>query len=60
MKKKERVSLIEMYETIVPSEPSSMANFSKWEKIGDVYKQFSIYDSRKYDTMSSTNIIIKK
>lgn len=39
---------------------STNFDFSKWEKTGDVYKQFSIYDTSKYETISSSNIIINK
>lgn len=32
-------------------------NFSKWEKVGDVYKQYSIYDTSKYETKLSSSTI---
>lgn len=31
---------------------SANYDYSKWEKVGDVYKQFSIYDTSKYESMS--------
>lgn len=41
------VPLEDMYKkmmcTLTPTNP----DFSKWEKIGDVYKQYSIYDTSK-------------
>ena len=40
--------------------PSANYDYSKWEKVGDVYKQFSIYDTSKYESMSSSNIILNK
>jgi hypothetical protein len=30
----------------------------KWEKEGDFYKQFSLYDTNKYDTSTSYSVII--
>ena len=39
---------------------SANYDYSKWEKVGDVYKQFSIYDTSKYESMSSSNIILNK
>lgn len=43
------VPLEDMYKkmmcTLTPTNP----DFSKWEKIGDVYKQYSIYDTSKYE-----------
>lgn len=53
-------SLEDMYKKMISTLPSLNLDFSKWEKTGDVYKQFSIYDTSKYETMSSSNTIIKK
>ena len=39
---------------------SANYDYSKWEKVGDVYKQFSIYDTSKYESISSSNIILNK
>ena len=37
-----------------------MSGFSnqKWEKRGDFYEQFSLYDTSMYDTSTSSNVII--
>lgn len=53
------ISLEDMYKKMMSTLPSFNLDFSKWEKTGDVYKQFSIYDTSKYETMSSSNTIIK-
>ena len=54
------VPLEDMYKkmmcTLTPTNP----DFSKWEKIGDVYKQCSIYDTSKYETILSSSTIINK
>ena len=54
------VPLEDMYKkmmcTLTPTNP----DFSKWEKIGDVYKQYSIYDISKYETILSSSTIINK
>ena len=54
------ISLEDMYKKMMSTLPSLNLDFSKWEKTGDVYKQFSIYDTSKYETMSSSNTIINK
>ena len=58
--KDKKISLEDMYKKMMSTLPSLNLDFSKWEKTGDVYKQFSIYDTSKYETMSSSNTIIKK
>lgn len=55
-----KISLEDMYKKMMNTLPSLSLDFSKWEKTGDMYKQFSIYDTSKYETMSSSNTIIKK
>ena len=55
-----KISLEDMYKKMMSILPSLNLDFSKWEKTGDMYKQFSIYDTSKYETMSSSNTIIKK
>lgn len=54
------VPLEDMYKkmmcTLTPTNP----DFSKWEKIGDVYKQYSIYDTSKYETILYSSTIINK
>ena len=37
------ISLEDMYKKMMSTLPSLNLDFSKWEKTGDVYKQFSIY-----------------
>lgn len=57
-KDKSNISLEDMYKKMMGTLSSTNFDFSKWEKTGDVYKQFSIYDTSKYETISSSNIII--
>lgn len=59
-KDKSNISLVDVYKKMMSTLPSSNLDFSKWEKTGDVYKQFSIYDTSKYETISSSNILINK
>lgn len=59
-KDKSNISLEDMYKKMMGTLSSTNFDFSKWEKTGDVYKQFSIYDTSKYETISSSNIIINK
>lgn len=59
-KDKSNTSLVDVYKKMMSTLPSSNLDFSKWEKTGDVYKQFSIYDTSKYETISSSNILINK
>ena len=54
------ISLEDMYKKMMSTLPSPNLDFSKWEMTGDVYKQFSIYDTSKYETMSSSNTITNK
>lgn len=53
-------SLEDMYKKMMYTQSSVNYDFSKWEKTGDVYKQYSIYDTSKYETMLSSSTIIKK
>lgn len=55
-----KISLEDMYKKMMSTLPSLNHDFSKWEKTGDVYKQFSIYDTSKYETMASANTVINK
>lgn len=59
-KDKNNISLEDVYKKMMGTLSSSNLDFSKWEKTGDVYKQFSIYDTSKYETISSSNIINNK
>ena len=59
-KDKNNISLEDVYKKMMGTLSSSNLDFSKWEKIGDVYKQFSIYDTSKFETISSSNIINNK
>lgn len=54
------VSLEDMYKKMMYTLTSTNPDFSKWEKIGDVYKQYSIYDTSKYESKSSSSIILNK
>lgn len=54
------ISLEDMYKNMMSTLSSANYDYSKWEKVGDVYKQFSIYDTSKYESMSSSNIILDK
>lgn len=58
--KKESLSLEEMYEKMMNTLPPQILDFSRWEKVGEMYKQYSIYDASKYETKLSSSIIIKK
>lgn len=59
-KNNKRVSLEDMYNKMMHTQSSVNYDFSKWEKTGDVYKQFSIYDTSKYETILSSSTIINK
>lgn len=50
-------SLEDMYKKMMCTQTSINHNFSKWEKVGDVYKQYSIYDTSKYETKLSSSTI---
>lgn len=54
------VSLEDMYKKMMCTLTSTNSDFSKWEKIGDIYKQYSIYDTSKYETILSSSTIINK
>ena len=45
-------SLEDMYKKMMSTLSSANYDYSKWEKTGDVYKQFSIYDTSKYESIS--------
>ena len=53
-------SLEDMYKKMMSALSSANYDYSKWEKVGDVYKQFSIYDTSKYESISSSSIILNK
>ena len=59
-KNNKSVSLEDMYKKMMHTKSSVNYDFSKWEKTGDVYKQFSIYDTSKYETVLSSSTIINK
>ena len=54
------ISLEDMYKKMMSTLSSANYDYSKWEKVGGVYKQFSIYDASKYESMLSSNIILNK
>lgn len=59
-KNNKRVSLEDIYNKMMHTQSSVNYDFSKWEKTGDVYRQFSIYDTSKYETILSSSTIINK
>jgi hypothetical protein len=59
-KNDKHMSLEDMYKIMMGTLSSANQDFSKWEKVGDVYKQFTIYDTSKYESISSSNIILNK
>lgn len=54
------VSLENKYKEMMSTFYPIHQDFSKWEKVGDRYKQFSIYDTSKYESISSLNVIFNK
>ena len=44
------------YNDMMKNLPAYAGQFSSWEKVGDLYKKFSIYDYSIYETQLSTNI----
>lgn len=54
------IPLEDIYKKIMSTQSSVNYDFSKWEKTGDVYKQYSIYDTSKYETILSSSTIINK
>lgn len=59
-KNNKNVSLEDMYKNLMHTQYSLNYDFSKWEKTGEVYKQFSIYDTSKYETILSSSTILNK
>lgn len=58
---KKEVSLVTQYEEIMKDGNISFSSDSgiitgKWEKSGDLYKKFSIYDYSKYTTATKASI----
>lgn len=58
---KKDVSLVTQYEEIMKDSNISFSSDSgiitgKWEKSGDLYKKFSIYDYSKYTTATKASI----
>lgn len=58
---KKEVSLVTQYEEIMKDGNTSFSSDSgiitgKWEKSGDLYKKFSIYDYSKYTTATKASI----
>ena len=53
-------SLEDMYKKMMSTLSSTHNSFSTWEKTGEVYKQFSIYDTSKYESSSCSSIILNK
>lgn len=50
-------SLAEKYNAIMTGSSDSVTKFSTWEKVGDVFKQFSLYDDSKYETYVTSQIM---
>lgn len=59
-KNDKHISLEDVHKKMMSTLSSVNYDYYKWEKVGDVYKQFSIYDTSKYESMSSSNIILNK
>lgn len=59
-KNNKSVALEDMYKEMMHTQSSVNCDFSKWGKSGEVYKQFSIYDTSKYETILSSSTIINK
>lgn len=51
-------SLEELYYQIFNNHPIGRMD-SLWEKTGDNYKQFSLYDESGYETCLSSSIVVK-
>jgi len=58
--KDKRISLEDEHKKMMGALSSTNHTFSKWEKVGDVYKRFSIYDTSKYESKTSASIIHNK
>ena len=54
------LSLEDMYNEMTSLLSSKSYDFSKWEKEGDLYRQFSIYDTSQYESKLSSSIILNK
>lgn len=54
------LSLEDMYNEMMSLLSSKSYDFSKWEKEGDLYRQFSIYDTSQYESKLSSSIILNK
>jgi len=50
-------TLEEMYNKMMESVDHKQFTHSSWEKTGDIYKQYSIYETTKYDTKLSSSIL---
>lgn len=54
------LSLEDMYNEMTSLLSSKSYDFSRWEKEGDLYRQFSIYDTSQYESKLSSSIILNK
>ena len=54
------LSLEDMYNEVMSILSSKSYDFSKWEKEGDLYRQFSIYDTSQYESKLSSSVILNK
>lgn len=60
-KNNKHASLEDMHKKLMSrSTPTLNPSFSQWEKTGEMYKQFSLYDTSKYESTASSNIITNK
>lgn len=51
------ISLEDMYNKMMENVDHKQFMYSSWEKIGDIYKRYSIYETSKYDTKLSSSIL---
>lgn len=58
--KSKEIALENEYRKLVSTLYSQTSVYQKWEKTGDVYKKYSIYDTSKYETVLSSSLMIKK
>lgn len=58
--KKEDILFLEQYANIMRDIPAEfIEKYSEWEKQGDNYKQYSLYDTSLYKTSTSSSITNK-
>lgn len=59
-KETKMIPLEKQYDSIMTGVSSDfLEKYSEWEKQGDNYRKFSLYESNKYETTTSSSINIK-